>query len=264
MMLSQRNAHPRDSRISFVEETHAYYVDGAKVGTSVTSLIHDVFPAFDANAMARKIESGACSAVTRAKYADMSCEEIKQKWELDGKAASALGTRLHADIEAYFNDTPVLNDSREWLFFKQFVAEHGHAYTPYRTEWVVFDEDLDLAGSIDFVARSADTSDEFYIYDWKRCRDIKSTNRFESGFGGLPNCNKSHYSIQLNVYRYLLQKKYDIRVTKLFIVVLHPSNAGDRYNLIQIDIMDDLTEALMRYRRDRVMERLRVSRAGDG
>ena len=248
MLLSSKNAHPRDSRVTFVEESHSYYVDGGKVGTSVTSLIHDVFPAFDADAMARKIASGACSAVTRAKYAGMTCDDIKQRWELDGRAASALGTRLHADIEAYFNDVEVRNDSLEWGFFLKFIAEHGHAFEPYRTEWIVYDEDLDLAGSIDFVARSAEpgSGGDFYIYDWKRCKEIKSENRYESGFGGLPNCNKAHYTIQLNMYRYLLQKHYGIRVTKLFLVVMHPNTAT--YNLVPVDILEDLTAELVRHR----------------
>jgi hypothetical protein len=261
MLLSSKNAHPRDSRVTFVEESHLYYVDGGKVGTSVTSLIHDVFPAFDADAMARKIASGGCSAVTRAKYAGMTCDDIKQRWELDGRAASALGTRLHADIEAYFNDAEVRNDSLEWSFFLKFVADHGHAFEPYRTEWIVYDEDLDLAGSIDFVARSTERASErdserdsdrdseraeFYIYDWKRCKEIKSENRYEKGFGGLPNCNLSHYTIQLNMYRYLLQKHYGIRVTKLFLVVMHPNTAT--YNLVPVDILEDLTAELVRHR----------------
>ena len=47
-MLENKNRHSRDSRIVFVEDTHTYYLDNKKVGTSVTTFLHDLFPKFDA------------------------------------------------------------------------------------------------------------------------------------------------------------------------------------------------------------------------
>ena len=44
-LLSQKNKHERDDRITFDENTHTYYVDGSSEGiVSVTTLIHHHFP----------------------------------------------------------------------------------------------------------------------------------------------------------------------------------------------------------------------------
>ena len=47
---------------------------------------------------------------------------------------------------------------------------------PYRTEWMVYHEELRLAGFIDMVFENKDGT--LQIYDWKRCRDIKKNDAF--------------------------------------------------------------------------------------
>ena len=51
--------------------------------------------------------------------------------------------------------------------FMNFIADHPHL-KPYRTEWMIFDEDVKIAGSIDFVSENDDGT--LTIYDWKRCK----------------------------------------------------------------------------------------------
>jgi hypothetical protein len=65
------------------------------------------------------------------------------------------------------------------------------------------------------------------IYDWKRCREITKTHplfKFAShpALEHLPDTNFWHYALQLNIYKYILQTKYNKTVTDLYIVVLHP------------------------------------------
>ena len=77
------------------------------------------------------------------------------------------------------------------------------------------------------------------IYDWKRCKEIKKTNPFESGFEPiehLPNSNYWHYSLQLNIYRRILQKEYGKQVTDLYLVCLHPNQTS--YKRIKVPIME--------------------------
>lgn len=253
MILSKKHSHARDSRIRFYEDTHTYFVEDRKIGISVTGLIHDVFPKFDAEGMAKKIAGGQCSSASRIKYAGMTEEDIKRRWEVDGAAASALGTKLHADIESYFNSLAVDNDSPEWRQFTAFVENESHAFEPYRTEWVVFDEDLDLAGSIDLVAidkQNSNDKQKYVIYDWKRSKEIKESNAYECGFEGLPNCNLWHYSLQLNMYRYILQQRYGMEVSGMNLVIMHPNQ--ETYRLIKVDVMDDITNKLVEHRRAQV------------
>ncbi|CAK0822133.1 unnamed protein product, partial [Prorocentrum cordatum] len=57
-LLERLNAHPRDSQLHFVEESHAYYISGARTHGSVTGLIHEYCSVFDAGAVIGKMRSG--------------------------------------------------------------------------------------------------------------------------------------------------------------------------------------------------------------
>jgi hypothetical protein len=109
--------------------------------------------------------------------------------------------------------------------FGAFVDDHPHL-KPYRTEWMIFDEDVRLAGSIDFVTENPDGT--LTIYDWKRCKEIKKTNSFgefaiTDCIAHLPDTNYWHYALQLNTYKTILERKYAKKVTGLFLVGLHPN-----------------------------------------
>ena len=55
------------------------------------------------------------------------------------------------------------------------------------------------------------------------------TNSFERGyppFDHYDNCNYSHYSLQLNFYRHMLQTKYNKNVIYMMLVILHPNQTS--------------------------------------
>jgi hypothetical protein len=84
------------------------------------------------------------------------------------------------------------------------------------------------------------------IYDWKRTEELKTENRFQSGLGPLahlPDTNYWHYTMQLNVYRYILQKYYGYVVSEIALVVLHPLNTGWRVS--KLNLMDDEVLGMM-------------------
>jgi hypothetical protein len=81
------------------------------------------------------------------------------------------------------------------------------------------------------------------IYDWKRCREIVKTNRGNKfathpAIEHLPDTNYWHYALQLNIYKYILQTKYDKTVTDLYLIVLHP----EAQNYQRIKLPDLQTE----------------------
>lgn len=237
-LLSETNRHPRDCRITFKEEGHEYTLEGCnRAPISVTTLIHHWFPVFDKEAVAEKLMKGR--NWEKSKYFGKTKEEIIKQWDDNGAQASGLGTLMHADIEYYLNRQPVLNEnSKEFSHFKTFWSAFQQAnptFVPYRTEWVVFDEDKKVAGSIDCVL--SDPQGNLIILDWKRSKEIKMKNDYkEKGYGPfakLDHCNFSHYSLQLNIYRHLLETKYSRNVVAMFIVVLHPDNETFQIHQIQ-------------------------------
>jgi len=219
------NAHPRDSNIVFDEEPHLYYVHGDSNNTSVTTLVHQYFPKFDADQVIRRMMQS--KNWPNSQYFGKTADEIKDQWAQNGLDATTKGTYLHKSIEMFYNRVPVSdNETPEYEMFKQFYEDHKDFLEAYRTEWEVYDEDYKIAGSIDMVFQNKDDG-TYSIYDWKRTKEIKMKNTF-GGRGSFPldsfhDCNYVHYSLQLNIYKRILETKYNLTIRDMYLVCMHPN-----------------------------------------
>ena len=279
--LSTKNPHPRDAHIHFDEGPHKYTIQGIDgvtaetEFTSVTTLIHQQFENFDAKkviaAMMRN-EKKWNDPIANAKYYGKTAEEIEEMWSKAGREASEKGTAMHYKIECFYNTPPPATDTDtaadtaadtpdtppELQYFKNFhnelVASPAATLRPYRTEWTVFHEEARIAGSIDMVYEVIEpTADQhpptLAIYDWKRCREITKTNRANKfathpAIEHLPDTNYWHYALQLNIYKYILQTKYDKKITDLYIIVLHPE--AQNYQRIKLpDLQSEVADLIM-------------------
>jgi hypothetical protein len=248
--LSKKNVHERDARIQFLEGPHLYVVDGSSQGyVSVTTLNHGYFKTFNSTASVDTILANPKYLTDPTyKYYGMSREDILNSWSSAGKIASQAGTLMHLDIEKYYNEMPVENVSPEFQLFKNFVGDFPHLQA-FRTEWCVFYEEAKIAGSIDMVFFNTLTG-MYEIYDWKRVKEI-SMNAFRSDDVGLvppladmPNSNYWHYSLQLNIYQYILQKKYGMKIANRCLIVLHPENVYKRYLRYELPDLQEIVEQL--------------------
>lgn len=262
--LQEKNPHPRDKDVTFYDPTHTYtvsYTDpsGNKCVdagfTSVTTWNHSHFGVFDPDLIIKKMMNSP--KWPKNKYYGMTSEEIKSQWETNRDTAARAGTLMHYDIECYYNNVPVKNDSIEYKWFLDFEAdrtkEHGGfapELKPYRTEMIVYDEELRLVGSVDMIFEAPDGS--LQIYDWKRCREIKKVNPWQSShvecINHLPDSNYWHYTLQLNTYKAIIERKYGRIVTDLYLVCLHPENKNQSYQRIKLPILRDEMEDLIEYR----------------
>ena len=248
-LLATTHSHPRDARITFEEKTHCYTVDGIRDGwTSCTKFIHSFFPEFDADAVIAKMMASSKWCEGESPYFGMTVSQIKKQWSDKAKASSEAGTNLHLQIERFYNNNCDDVQGIEWSYFMDFhtrYATEQRGFVPYRTEWLVFDTDTKISGSIDMVYYiPADGT--YAIYDWKRASDIKTENKFQSGndpISHLPDTNYWHYSLQLNIYRYILQKNYGIVVSELALVILHPANSS--WKVMKLNFMDDEVADMM-------------------
>lgn len=252
ILLSKLNFHERDAHIQFDEGPHIYTIDGDESFTSVTTWNHTHFEQFDADAIIKRMMSS--KKWPESKYFGMTAEEIKRSWDRNRDEAASAGTIMHYDIECYYNNCLdpnfVWTDSTEGVYFLQFLKDWAHL-KPYRTEWTVFHEDLKLAGSIDMTFENIDGSLE--IYDWKRSRGISKIpngGKFSTTpcIEHLPDSNFWHYSLQLNIYRHILETKYNKQVTGMYLICLHPDNKNKSYQRIPVaDLREDIQE-LVKYR----------------
>jgi ATP-dependent DNA helicase PIF1 len=255
MYLSRKNKHQRDERIKFEDEGHMYWIDGCNHNLkSTTTFIHSFFGEFDmSNAIKGIIQSKRYGVDETYEYYQMSEDMIRQKW----KDANQLGTFLHNTIEKILNNE-TLNDTvlitKELEYFKTFWKEHELIWEPYRTEWLVFSEIHRITGSIDCVFQDKVTKN-LIIVDWKRVKRLDKISFSGEKFGKIPldllqDCNFIHYSLQLNMYKYILENYYGMKVQSLFLLVLHPNN--DTY--IKIEIMDMINsiKQILEYRMNEI------------
>jgi hypothetical protein len=241
-LLSEKNNHPRDKFISLNEKTHIYTINKKRNYTSVTTFIHSLFEKFDSDKVINNIING--KNYKTSKYFNKTRDEIKEMWEINRKDAAEKGTKLHLDIENYYNNISVNNNSIEYTYFKNFLKEND--LKPYRTEWKVWDEDYKITGTIDMVYENSDNT--LMIYDWKRSKQIIRNKPYETYskidcISHIPDLNFWHYSLQLNMYKYILESKYNKKITKMCLVCLYPEN--DNYILIDVpELSEEISELL--------------------
>jgi hypothetical protein len=276
-VLQSRFEHPRDSFIKFYSKGHKYDIlcDIKSKYTSVTTWNHSHFPKFNADDVIANIFKSKGWGPGH-KYWGQSAQQIKNSWKSNGDAVSGAGTNLHERIENFMNNNNFENvvysqkelyelyikdkecndsdEQKEWNYFIQFVKDHPDL-KPYRTEWMIFDEDLKLAGSIDMVYENPDGT--LSIYDWKRSKDISKINGWNkfalnSLICHMPDSNFWHYTLQLNTYKAILERKYGKTVTKLCLVRLHPDNEEETYELLDVPILTKEIQELFEEREKEV------------
>ena len=186
----------------------------------------------------------------------MTDDEIKEGWRNNANTASAQGTWFHGVLERHMNgenidDAPYAHLTPLRQFIKWRDTEFVGKLVPFRTELRFrSDAQLKLTGT----------------------KKISFSNWFEMGVGlcsALDNCNYSHYFLQQNIYKWLLETYYSrwtwkggvytsVQVDSMQLCVFHQNHDSDTG--LQIDIPCDtkLIEAMMEKRREHVVGELPV------
>lgn len=231
--------HPRDSSLEFNEELHQYRVLKNHVFTSVTTLIGSFFPKFNPDRAVKCLKGGRKWTPEHKEWGK-SDEEIKESWRKNGQEQARLGTTMHAWLEDYFNSCLTRKQPQNFPSediirrdqFIHFIRDHTHL-SPYRFEWQIYSEDIKVAGTVDalFWDRNEQTPGQpprLWLFDWKRSKGIEFYNRYEFGFGpmaGVSHCNFEKYSVQLNMYTWMLERHYGVKIVGMALIVFHPNNS---------------------------------------
>ncbi len=184
-------------KIRFFEGTHNYFLGRRKL-VSVTTFIGTFFDKFNAREIARKL----------AKFPQNKAKKRGVRYFLnEWKAAAEYGTKVHQEIEDFIKGKR--NDNVDGRTSKAIGYLAGCGYTPAATELIVYDEELGLAGTIDCILE--DEKGNLILVDWKTNKKI--TQKSYDGKKGkeplshLEDCNYNKYSLQLSVYRYILERQ---------------------------------------------------------
>lgn len=266
-VLSIKNSHERDANIMFFEQGHKYTIltEPDVKYTSVTTWNHTHFEQFDADKIIGTMMKGK-GWKEGHKYWGINAEQIKLQWNTNKDSVAGAGTDLHYDIECFLNENRLQFDYTnkelyeiymsnnkekhefkplEWQYFINFVRDNQEL-KPYRTEWLIYDDDVKISGSIDMIYENSDGT--LSIYDWKRCKNITRINNFNKfalpvAICHLPDSNFWHYALQLNTYKVILEKKYNKKIKNMFLVRLHPDAEEKNYELIELpDLSTEVKE----------------------
>ena len=95
---------------------------------------------------------------------------------------------------------------------------------------------------------------ELEIYDWKRSKAIEydfdipryAKYALTPCISHFPDKNYWHYSLQLNTYKYMLEKNYGEKVVGMYLVCLHPNNANKSYIRLKVPHLKQEHKDLMK------------------
>lgn len=221
--------------VEFVEKTHQYFVDGKKVKTSVTKFISQFFPKFDAYEKAkREVERGE-----RSKYYPMTFGQIMDLWDENGKQAIEEGKQLHSMIERHTKKTLRADEySIAFAHYLNWLTTNN--YNPIESEYVIYDSEFDIAGGVDGIYEREGL---LYLIDFKRIENIDTIDKYEHRTAFAPieelqNCNGEKYFLQLNLYKYILEKYYGVSISGMQLLCLHPNNTS----FVQVVVPDRLPQ----------------------
>ncbi len=237
------NENPQDNDIKFNEKNHTYSYYGT-VFKAVSTIVSEFFPIFDKKYWAEK----------KAKEFRITTQQMIEEWENKGNFSKEIGTFLHNQIENYYLNkhvTYIYNYFYKGIYIKDTVEydikakefqyflnfQRDKSIKPYRTEWRIYCKYLKIAGTIDLITQNGSKYD---IYDWKRSDKVNKANPWQNGLGELSHLQDTrlnHYNIQQNLYRWILEKDYNIVIGNMYLVILHPT--FENYRVIEVPRMDN-------------------------
>lgn len=185
------------SEVVFQEKDHKYLDKAGKQLVSVSQLIHCFVPEFDPT---------GCITRAVAKRDNLTVEQVKEKWKKIADDACIKGSKFHADVELYIK-TKKINDNENKLLINQFskLGWKGRL----QSETILYDLKSSLAGTCDLLEFI--DNNNLGISDFKTNKTLDIKNKYKKfmlpPFDHIPASNYYIYTLQLNLYAYLMEQK---------------------------------------------------------
>lgn len=235
--------------VIFNPQYHSYTMDGTgQKLTGVTTFIKQFFPKFDIEQVA--IDVGLKRGVTP--------ESLKLEWKQKAQQASDDGDNVHEYSEFVFGDGEHIKpiNNRAGLLMVQLLNTSfelkDKGYIPLETEKIIFSASLGLSGTIDLLMLKKEAlkgiKNTILLIDFKTSETLTLYNPFQNAFkpiNHLEDANLTHYSLQLNLYEYILEtEKYysdDVVFKK---IIIHLTET-DYVPYVCKDMSDEITSMLI-------------------
>lgn len=239
----------RDPNFVFDEAQHTYsYLNpntGRPVQTfqSVTGFLGQFKKPFDSEMIAGIV----------AKKRGVSKKIVLAEWKEISDVALKLGTNVHKWIEDYYNgenpELPTVDNEYERVQkFLQLYEDKLHKFEPLHQEFRLFSRKWGLAGTLDALFK---LNDGIYVGDWKTNKkfttDLQSEGRKQKllyPFDDMWDNSLNGYSIQLSLYRLILQEEAGYETNGGFLVWIGPNGKPEMHKIV--DLRDRLYNFLQK------------------
>jgi len=242
------------NNIVYYDEPHVYYIDGKKAtsGTAVTKCVKQPF------------DSDKISKIV-AKKQGKTQKEVLTDWDTIREA----GTELHAYLENRLNNKVFPypkqrivsmfegSDPVEPRFQKlikiadKFVADARDRLIPIKSELVLGDKEYGICGMIDQVFYNK-KSGQLELWDWKTNSkfDTKSSYKLKAPLAHLDSSKLSEYSLQLGLYKHIVEKNTSLRFGTSRLVWFDAEN--EKYHVYDaLDIEDEIVTMIKHFLKNR-------------
>ncbi len=247
--MEDRLSYFEDPNFRFNEKSHTYvYLDGAtgrpvQSFTSVTGFISRFKKKFDSDFWAKK----------KAQQLGKTKDEILAEWKQTADTAVDLGTVVHKWIEDFYNglNPPDPEDPRVLERvdrFRRLHADRLYKLSPIKQEFRLFSRKWGIAGTTDAIFK---LNDRYYLGDWKTNKKFTTDFHPKGKYGKLlypfedlwDNALNS-YSIQLSLYRLILQEEAGFLTDGSFLVWIGPEEKPELHKTL--DLRDRLYDYLQK------------------
>lgn len=234
-----RELYTNFNDVTYFDEPHKYFFNGNEF-VSVTTLIHKYQEEFD----------GEYWSNFKANQHNIPQYKIKRAWDFINKKGTMKGSLIHDYAEnkllnkvfKYPHDQ-IINEfgfdpiSVEYNKTKKhvdnFIRISRNKLIPLKTELVVFDKESMVAGMADLLFYNI-RDKEIQIWDWKTNKVFSKEEKgrhLKSIFGILEDCDLEIYSLQLESYKYIIEKNTNLKLGKSFLIWVSHNN--DNFEIIQ-------------------------------
>ncbi|MBN1971081.1 MAG: PD-(D/E)XK nuclease family protein [Candidatus Delongbacteria bacterium] len=165
----------------------------------------------------------------RAKSLGVTPSVVIDEWEENTRKANEKGSFFHKFAELKISNKlfDCNIDSRLKEQFYKFLEDSSKNLFPVKSEMVIGDLDLSIAGTIDQLYWS-EKKGGLVIFDWKTNKNFTSSSKYgKKMLKPLDDLEESHinlYSLQLNIYKYIFEKNTGLKIIDLYLVWFNENN----------------------------------------
>jgi len=217
----------RGESIFFDEGKHTYTIEDGAFLVSGTTFLKQFAEEFDSKTISERYA---------AKHG-LNAAEVRKQWKEKGEKAAKFGTNVHFLCEQYVKNEwlPKPIDDKEKLYFdicKPELDKLLEKYEILETEKIIFSQELGVAGTIDLLAKNKKNG-KIVLFDYKTNEKItkqNAWNNLKAPVIHLEDCHLNKYSLQLNLYKYIMiQECYFDKNTKFDMQLIHITEKGFEY-----------------------------------